>query len=50
MLRTVTHGMSHSLSFEDPEGDVVEVYGKTGGNVPQDFRAPIDLKRRPTRP
>jgi catechol-2,3-dioxygenase len=44
ILRTVTHGISHSIYFEDPEGNVVEVYYKTGFNVKQGFSAPIDLE------
>ena len=43
ILRTVTHGISNSIYFEDPEGNVVEVYYKTGLNVKQGFSAPIDL-------
>jgi catechol-2,3-dioxygenase len=43
ILRTVTHGISNSIYFEDPEGNVVEVYYKTGFNVKQGFGAPIDL-------
>ncbi len=44
ILRTVTHGISHSIYFEDPEGNVVEVYFKTGFNVKQGFGHPIDLE------
>jgi catechol 2,3-dioxygenase len=44
ILRTVTHGISNSIYFEDPEGNVVEVYYKTGFNVKQGFGAPIDLE------
>jgi catechol-2,3-dioxygenase len=44
ILRTVTHGISNSIYFEDPEGNVVEVYYKTGFNVKQGFSASIDLK------
>jgi catechol 2,3-dioxygenase len=44
ILRAVTHGISNSIYFEDPEGNVVEVYYKTGFNVKQGFSAPIDLE------
>jgi catechol-2,3-dioxygenase len=44
ILRTVTHGISNSIYFEDPEGNVGEVYYKTGFNVKQGFGAPIDLE------
>ena len=44
ILRTVTHGISNSIYFEDPEGNVVEVYYKTGFNVKQGFGAPINLE------
>ena len=44
ILRTVTHGISNSIYFEDPEGNVVEVYYKTRFNVKQGFGAPIDLE------
>jgi catechol 2,3-dioxygenase len=46
ILRTVTHGISNSIYFEDPEGNVVEVYYKTGFNVKQGFGAPIDLENQ----
>ena len=43
ILRTVTHGISHSIYFEDPEGNVGEVYYKTGYVVKQGFSRPINL-------
>lgn len=43
ILRTVTHGISISIYGEDPEGNVFEVYYKTGYNVKQGFSRPIDL-------
>jgi Holliday junction resolvase len=44
ILRTVTHGISNSIYFEDPEGNVGEVYYKTGYIVKQGFGRPIDLE------
>jgi len=44
ILRTVTHGISASIYFLDPEGNVGEVYYKTGYNVKQGFSRPIDLE------
>jgi catechol-2,3-dioxygenase len=44
MLRTVTHGISVSIYFLDPEGNVGEVYYKTGYNVRQGFSRPINLE------
>ena len=44
ILRTVTHGISHSIYFHDPEGNVGEVYYKTGFIVKQGFGRPIDLE------
>ena len=35
ILRTVTHGISVSIYFLDPEDNVGEVYYKTGYNVRQ---------------
>lgn len=43
ILRTVTHGISASIYFHDPEGNVGEVYYKTGYVVKQGFSRPIDL-------
>ena len=44
ILRTVTHGISTSIYFLDPEDNVGEVYYKTGYNVKQGFSRPIDLE------
>lgn len=44
ILRAVTHGISNSIYFEDPEGNVGEVYYKTGYVVKQGFSRPIDLE------
>ena len=38
--RTVTHGISCSISFEDSENNWLELYYKTGYNIKQ----PIDLE------
>ena len=46
ILRTVTHGISNSIYFEDPEGNVGEVYYKTGYIVKQGFGRPIDLENQ----
>ncbi len=43
IVRTVTHGISNSIYFHDPEGNVGEVYYKTGFVVRQGFSRPIDL-------
>ncbi len=43
ILRTVTHGISVSIYFHDPEDNVCEVYMKTGYVVKQGFGRPIDL-------
>ena len=46
ILRTVTHGISVSVYFLDPEGNVGEVYYKTGYKVRQGFSRPIDLEQQ----
>jgi catechol-2,3-dioxygenase len=46
ILRTVTHGISVSIYFHDPEGNVGEVYFKTGYNVRQGFSRNIDLEKQ----
>ena len=43
ILRTVTHGISVSIYFNDPENNVGEVYYKTGYVVKQGFSRPVDL-------
>jgi catechol-2,3-dioxygenase len=44
ILRTVTHGISVSIYFLDPEDNVGEVYYKTGYIVKQGFSRPINLE------
>jgi catechol-2,3-dioxygenase len=44
ILRTVTHGISVSIYFLDPEENVGEVYYKTGYKVKQGFSRPIALE------
>ena len=44
ILRTVTHGISVSIYFHDPEDNVGEVYFKTGYKVKQGFSRPISLE------
>ena len=44
ILRTVTHGISCSIYFHDPENNVGEVYYKTGFIVKQGFSRAIDLE------
>ena len=46
ILRTVTHGISVSIYFLDPEDNVGEVYYKTGYKVRQGFSRPIDLEKQ----
>ena len=43
ILRTVTHGISVSIYYNDPENNIGEVYYKTGYVVKQGFGRPIDL-------
>ena len=43
--RAVSHGNALGLYFQDPEGNTVEVYYKTGIPVPQPYSKPIDLER-----
>jgi catechol 2,3-dioxygenase-like lactoylglutathione lyase family enzyme len=44
--QTVTHGISCSVYFFDPEDNRVELYYKTGFIVKQGFSRPIDLKNQ----
>ena len=44
--QTVTHGISCSVYFFDPEDNRVELYYKTGYVVKQGFSRPIDLSNR----
>jgi catechol-2,3-dioxygenase len=44
ILRTVTHGISCSIYFHDPENNAGEVYFKTGFVVKQGFGRTIDLE------
>jgi catechol-2,3-dioxygenase len=41
--QTVTHGNALGIYFEDPEGNVNEVYWQTGRDTPQPYRKSIDL-------
>jgi len=41
--RTVTHGISCSVYFYDPEDNLVELYYRTGYDVRQPLNSPIDL-------
>ena len=45
--QTVTHGNALGIYFEDPEGNVNEVYWKTDRDVPQPYRRSIDLDGTP---
>lgn len=47
--RTVTHGISCSVYFYDPEDNRIELYYKTGYIVKQGFSRPIDLERQSDR-
>ena len=42
--RTVTHGISCSIYFYDPEDNRIELYYKTGYDVKQPFGAEINLE------
>jgi len=42
-MRTVTHGNALSCYFDDPEGNMVEIYMDTDWHVPQPHMVPIDL-------
>ena len=44
--RTVTHGISCSVYFYDPEDNRIELYYKTGYIVKQGFSRPIDLEKQ----
>jgi catechol-2,3-dioxygenase len=39
------HGVSFAFYFQDPEGNMIEVYWPTGVNHPQPCGEPIDLTR-----
>jgi catechol-2,3-dioxygenase len=43
--QTVSHGNAIGIYFEDPEGNVNEVYWPTKRDVPQPYRKAIDLNR-----
>jgi catechol-2,3-dioxygenase len=43
--RTVTHGNTVSIYFDDPDKNSVEVYWPTGIDVPQPFGQPVDLTK-----
>jgi catechol-2,3-dioxygenase len=45
--QTVTHGNALGMYFEDPEGNVNEVYWQTERDVRQPFRKSIDLGAKP---
>ena len=42
--RTVSHGNSLGIYFFDPEGNRIELYYRTGYNVPQPHGDPIDME------
>ena len=42
----VTHGISFSVYFFDPEDNQIEIYYKTGYIVKQGFSRPIDLENQ----
>ena len=44
--QTVTHGISCSVYFFDPEDNRIELYYKTGYKVKQGFSRPIDLQNQ----
>lgn len=45
--RVVTHGVSLSVYFFDPEGNRLEVYAPTGDEAKQPFAWPIDIDAEP---
>ncbi|WP_161987470.1 VOC family protein [Prescottella subtropica] len=45
--RVVTHGVSLSVYFFDPEGNRLEVYAPTGDEAKQPFAWPIDIDADP---
>ena len=42
--RTVSHGNAFGMYADDPEGNTIEVYYKTGFPVPQPHGDPVDLE------
>ena len=42
--RIVSHGNAFGMYFFDPEGNRIELYCKTGFDVPQPHGDPIDLE------
>ena len=42
--RTVSHGNALGIYFFDPEGNRIELYYRTGYNVPQPHGDPIDME------
>ena len=42
--RTVSHGNALGMYFFDPEGNRIEIYYRTGYDVPQPHGDPIDLE------
>lgn len=45
--RVITHGVSLSVYFFDPEGNRLEVYAPTGDRAKQPFAWPIDIDSDP---
>ena len=48
IARTCSHGNTVSIYFEDPDGNLLEVYWPTGIDVPQPFGPPIDVTKSET--
>ena len=44
-MRPVSHGNAWSIYFEDPEGNVIEVYLDSPWHVPQPHGDPLDLDK-----
>lgn len=42
-MKALNHGNSWSIYFQDPDGNLVEIYTDTGWYVPQPFGDPLDL-------
>ena len=44
-IKPVTHGNAYSVYFDDPEGNMVEVYMHSEWHVPQPNYRPIDFAK-----
>ena len=44
-LRSATHGNAWSIYFDDPEGNLIEIYVHTPWYIPQPHLVPLDLAK-----